>query len=208
MSLFPLAQSTAAHSARWKTWKCALALRVSERAARSTSLRKGKSWQWGTALEVHPVYSWFFNPSQQIVSAVYPYLLEVKQKWLPLCTIWKREISVGQIDWERVWSNIFCALKNTNEFILSSATCYTGHQRSIFALNYIQLPTVFVHIKKWEYLCIWCGNVRRFSSTLSDMIGKQLPMLPAALFINDYSSLGLTERQRKISLAGLTSAKR
>lgn len=69
-----------------------------------------------TVLKVHPIYSWLFNPSQQsVVSAVYPYpyVLEVKQKQLPLCTIWEKELSEDQIDWETVWSNIFCASKNS-----------------------------------------------------------------------------------------------
>lgn len=174
---------------------------------------------WGLALETHPVHSWFFNFSQQnVVSAIYSRLLEVKVKQLPLHTIWVRELSVDQIDWETVWGNIFGASKNPNHQLIHYKFCHrlywTPKKRFLVKLSlsphcnfctYQQVGT-FMHMV-WE-----CEKVyefwERISSILSDMIGKDIPVQPVVLLLNDDSSLGFTELQRKIWLAGLTSAKK
>lgn len=53
-----------------------------------------------------------------------------------------------------------------------------------------------------------CEFWEKITSVLSDMIGKDIPVQPAVLLLNDDSNLGFTELQRKIWLAGLTSAKK
>lgn len=59
----------------------------------------------------------------------------------------------------------------------------------------------------WEY-----EKVYRFweniSFAISDMIEKEIPAQAAVLLLNNDSDFGLTEKQRKICLARLTSAKK
>lgn len=53
-----------------------------------------------------------------------------------------------------------------------------------------------------------CEFWEKITSVLSDMIGKDIPVQLAVLLLNDDSNLGFTQLQRKICLAGLTSAKK
>lgn len=59
---------------------------------------------------------------------------------------------------------------------------------------------------------VWkCEKVCEFwekITSVSDMIGKDIPVQPDVLLLNDDSNLGFTELQSKICLAGLTSAKK
>lgn len=64
----------------------------------------------------------------------------------------------------------------------------------------------FLHMV-WE-----CEEVHAFwhtiAATVSNLIGKSIPVDPIIWLLNDDSKLELTERQRKIWLAGSTAAKK
>ena len=49
---------------------------------------------------------------------------------------------------------------------------------------------------------------KRVTSILSKLIGKDIPLQPILLLLNDDSQLQLSEKQRKIMFAGLTAAKK
>ena len=60
---------------------------------------------------------------------------------------------------------------------------------------------------------VWeCEEVHDFwhktTSIISDMIGCPIPLEPVVLLLNDDSGLNLTEKQRKIWLAGSTATKK
>ena len=60
---------------------------------------------------------------------------------------------------------------------------------------------------------VWeCEEVHDFwhktTSIISDMIGCPIPLDPVVLLLNDDSRLNLTEKQRKIWLAGSTATKK
>lgn len=176
---------------------------------------------WGTELPVHPVVSWVVTPSTRgLVSAIYSQLQHLTQKDLPVIKTWAKDLAVEEedIDWERVWENIFHSSKNPNHQLIHFKMCQRAYHTPLarFRMKHAVSPDcdlcslnvagTFKHMV-WE-----CPEVYDFwakvTSVMSDMIGKPVPLEPIPLLLNDDSHMGLNARQRKIWLAGLTAAKK
>ena len=122
------------------------------------------------------------------------------------------------MDWEVAWRNIFKASKNPNHqlihFKLSHRAYWTPLSRFHAKLTSnpncelcsLGVPGSLKHMV-WD-----CPGVysfwKRVTSILSKLIGKDIPLQPILLLLNDDSQLQLSEKQRKIMFAGLTAAKK
>lgn len=133
---------------------------------------------------------------------------------------WDRDISeLGQdLDWDAIWDNAAGASKNPNHRYIHLKFCHRAyltprirHQMGLVPDPYCSFcphGTVgsFIHVV-WECPGVF-GLWGKVISTLTELTGVQLPMDPAVHLLNDDSHLSLTEKTRKIWLAGLTAAKK
>ena len=130
---------------------------------------------------------------------------------------WDRELG-EDLDWGTIWDNVVGASKNPNHQYIHFKFCHRAyltprirHRMGLAPDPYCS----FCHqgtIGSFMHLVWECPGVLEFwgkvINSLVDLVGVQLPMEPAVHLLNDDSHLSLTERTRKIWLAGLTAAKK
>lgn len=175
---------------------------------------------WGSELKEHPILCWILDASERIVSYIYDKL--ISEKYTPSVGMkaWEREtIELGkEIDWEAIWDNVVGASKNPNHQYIHLKFAHRAyitprirHQMGMAPdpfCSFCPQGTIgsFIHMV-WEcprVFDLWRGVI----FTLEELTGVQLPMDLAVHLLNDDSLLSLTEKTRKIWLAGLTAAKK
>lgn len=176
---------------------------------------------WGSDLPIHPIISLIKNaPRRGAVSYIYDRLI-AQSSVTPLgLRLWERDLPQGQeaIDWKAVWNNVFGSSKNPNHQLIHYKICHrtylTPHKRHLMGLAPHPYCTFCAHGVLGTFMhVLWeCPEVQRFWTNamkeLSGLIGKQIPLDPVLLLLNDDSKFELVERQRKLWLAGLTATKR
>lgn len=185
------------------------------------SALKSQDKPWGSTLETHPIWRWFFDfPVRGVASSVYRKIMEAITGNLSIIKTWERDLNITDdgVNWEVLWDNIFHCSKNPNHqhihFNICHRTYYTPLRR--YLTKSIPKPYctfcepdqtgTFLHMV-WE-----CEKVQEFwnnvATTIGDLINCQIPVDPIVWLLNDDSKLQLFEKQRKIWLTGSTAAKK
>lgn len=184
------------------------------------SALKSHNIHWGSNLKMHPIVEKIQRAPRRIVSFLYLFLCAHSKHSDNLNKEWKRDLGNPQedLDWEAIWDNVTGSSKNPNHQFIHLNICYrtylTPRKRHLMGLaphsycTFCPFGTVgtFMH-SMWN-----CPDVVSFWSNVVDIISTltniDFPMDPALHLLLDDSRFPITEKTRKLWLAGITAAKK
>lgn len=158
--------------------------------------------------------------SQGVVSRIYKKILESSYKPIKILAVWDRELAwLGFYpNWETVWSNLCISSKNLSHVLIHFKTIHrmycTPYKRYLMKRESDPYCKLCKSNSKGTFLhMFWdCSKISSFWKyvicKLSIFTSTVLNLDPCLLLLNDDSRYQFSSTQRRLLMAGLTSAKK